>query len=253
MRFFTSLILLLFVGSVSAQLPRYFEEDRSNEGKVFLIQLNYGGNISAGDLADRFGGHFHTGGKLELLTAKDYIIGAQSYFMFGSNIKEDVIATLYNSDGFIFGENGSVAELQLRQRGLYVGGNIGKIFRINESQRSGIRATIGAGLYQHKVRIQDDPLVFVPFLNDEYKRGYDRLSNGFALSQFIGYQHLGRKRRLNFMIGVEVIEAFTQSRRSFDYDLRASDTASRLDISIGFQLGWTLPMYIGENADAIQY
>lgn len=253
MRIFTLIVTLMMAVQLTAQMPDYYFQERSNEGGVILIQLNYGFNVSAGDLADRFGNHFHAGGKLEYLGAKDYLIGAQSYFIFGQNVKEDVLSTVYNDDGLIFGTNGAVAEIQLRQRGLYVGGHVGKIFRLNKSKRSGIRVTAGAGLYQHKVRIQDDPLVVVPYLDKEYKKGYDRLTNGLALTQFIGYQHLGQRRRLNFTVGIEFTEGFTQSRRSFDYDLRTQDTASRLDFNIGFQVGWTLPIYVGENADNIQY
>lgn len=251
-RFFFSLYVFLGL-CAHAQVPDFYFEERSNEGGVVLADFTYSVHLPAADLADRFGTHYSVGGKVEYLTAKDYLIGLQSHFIFGSKIKEDVLAPLYNEAGFIFGSNGGVAELQLRQRGLYIGGHVGKVFRLNKAQRSGIRATIGAGLYQHKIRVQDDPLVFIPFLSDEYKKGYDRLTNGLGLTQFVGYQYLGRKRRLNFLAGIELTQGFTQSRRSFNYDTREVDTASRFDFSVGFQIGWVLPFYIGENADAIEY
>jgi hypothetical protein len=237
----------------SAQSPNYYFEERSNEGNVLLINFSFAGHLPEGDLADRYGLHSSAGGGVEFLTGKNYIFGLTSHFIFGNNIEEDVLAPLYNEDGFIFGANGTVAELQLRQRGLYIGGHLGKLFRLFENHRSGIRLTVGAGLYQHKIRIQDDPLVVVPFLSSEYKKGYDRLTNGLGLTQFVGYQHLGRRRRMNFMIGFEFTEAFTQNRRSFNYDTRVSDTESRLDLSIGLKIGWTLPLYIGENEDLIEY
>ena len=253
MRIFTFILSIFFTCQLMAQRPNYYFEERSNEGRVILIQFTYSTHIPAADLADRYGTHYSAGGKLEYLTGKDYIFGLQSHFIFGAKVKEDVLSALYNDDGLIFGDNGNVADLQLRQRGLYIGGHLGKIFRLDKENRSGIRATVGAGFYQHKIRIQDDPLVFIPFLNDQYKKGYDRLTNGLGATQFIGYQHLGRKRRLNFIIGMELTEGFTKSRRSFDFDTRSRDTASRFDMSIGFQIGWTLPLYVGENADGIEY
>jgi hypothetical protein len=55
------------------------------------------------------------------------------------------------------------------------------------------------------------------------------------------------------MIGLELTQAFTQSRRSYNFDTRSTDTESRQDFLTGFKIGWTLPLYLGENADEINY
>ena len=248
-------VLLCFItSSAMAQLPRYHQQqEKNNEGTVMTVNILFGGHLTVGDLADRFGSHASTGLGIDFVTSKDWVVGTHGVFYFGSKVKEDVISSLRDPNGLIFGANGDLSAVGLKQRGIQIEGHLGKIFRINQKRRSGIRATIGGSFYQHKVRIQDDPVVAIPQLSKEYKRGYDRLSNGFGLTQFIGYQHLGKMRRANFIIGLELTEAFTQNRRNFNFDTRSEDTASRFDMIYGFRIAWMLPFYLGENAEDIRY
>lgn len=253
-KFYLLLISLFVMGnSASAQLPRYYQQqEKNNEGNILTANIIFGAHKSAGDLADRFGNHLSTGLGMDFITHKDWLLGAQGIFYFGSDVKENVIASL-ETDGLIFGGIGDIASIELRQRGIQFEGHVGRIFRLNAKKRSGIRTTIGGGFYQHKVRIQDDPVVSVPQLDKNYKKGYDRLSNGFGFTQFIGYQHLGSMRRANFIIGIELTEAFTKNRRSFNYDTRSTDDKSRLDLVVGIRAAWLLPFYLGETAEDIRY
>ena len=230
------------------------DQERTNQGRILLLNFTYGGHLPGGDLADRFGGNFSAGGSFDYLTSKNLILGLQADFMFGTEVKTDVLAPLRNDDGLIFDDNGSPADIRLRQRGIHLGLHVGKIFPVSKSnRRSGIRATIGGGFLQHKIRLQDDPQATVALVSGDYKKGYDRLSNGLALTQFLGYQGLSKNRRINFMAGFEFTQAFTQSRRSFNYDTRSVEKDKRLDLLFGFRIGWTLPLYIGENPDEIYY
>jgi hypothetical protein len=248
------IFVFLLLPGLMAYGQRVWEKERNNEGAVLLMNVMYGGHLPEGDLKDRFGGNFSAGLGLELLTQKNYLFGVQTHFHFGSEVKEDVLAPLRSEEGLIFDEGYLIADVKLRQRALYFGGHIGKIFRLNqEGGRSGLKATIGAGFLQHKIRVQDAPLTSVPQLSKEYKKGYDRLTNGLALSQFIGYHHLDPKRLVNFLAGFEFTQAFTQNRRSFNFDTRTKEDRSRLDLLFGFRIGWTLPFYVGESADDIQY
>ena len=245
---------VFMVGNVFAQLPRYYQEaPKNNEGTVMTVNILFGGHATAADLSDRFGSHLSTGLGLDLISKNDWLAGIQGVFYFGSNVNEDVLFSLRNPDGLIFGGNGDIATIQLRMRGIYLGGHVGRMFRFNSKKRSGIRATIGAGLYQHKVRIQDDPVVAVPQLNKTYKKGYDQLSNGLGLTQFIGYQHLGAMRRANFIIGIELTQGFTQNRRSFDFESRTEINNSRFDLAVGIRAQWLIPFYLGESAEDIRY
>ncbi|HFA49531.1 MAG TPA: hypothetical protein ENJ95_11005 [Bacteroidetes bacterium] len=251
---FLPILMLFFASAAFAQLPRYYrQQPKNNEGDLMTVNMYFGGHNTAGDLSDRFGDHASAGLGLDYITAKGFIMGVQGSFYFGTKVREDVIAGLRNESGLIFGNLGGIADIQLRQRGLYVGGHVGKLFRLKKELRSGIRATAGAGFYQHKIRIQDDPLVSVALLSSEYKKGYDRLSNGLGFTQFVGYQYLGKIRRVNFLVGLELTEGFTKNRRNFNFDTRSADTKTRFDFAYGFRVAWLLPFYIGEEGESIRY
>ncbi|MEM6697029.1 MAG: hypothetical protein AAF599_01440 [Bacteroidota bacterium] len=225
-----------------------------NEGNGILLNFSYGYQLPFEDMEERFGnnGVGHIG--VEYWTKNSLILGLEGSFLFGSTVKQDVIAGLRTQEGFIIGNDRDVADIRLRQRGFYAGGLIGKLFPLLENNnRSGIRATLGLGLLQHKIRIQDDPQRDVAALSTEYKKGYDRLTNGLALNQFIGYQHLANDRLLNFSAGVEFIQGFTQNRRSFNFDTQMQDTQMRLDVLLALRVTWVLPFYLNETAGDIIY
>ena len=69
------------------------------------------------------------------------------------------------------------------------------------------------------------------------------MSNGISLSQFVGFHHYGNKNRVNFSVGLEFIEGFTQSRRDYNVDLMMKDTSNRLDGLVGLKASWIIPIY----------
>ncbi len=258
--FWAILPALLTTGPVFAQMPSQRAKPRAsqapaNTDKALLLHITYAFQTPGGDLKDRYGYNFDVGGGLEWMTAKsNWIFGLDGGYLFGSTVKTDVLAGLRTPEGYIIGNDRAYADIQLRERGFHSTLLVGKLFSLSEvNKRSGIRATIGGGFIQHSIRIQDDPSRSVPQLSKEYKKGYDRLTNGVLLTQFIGYQYLGADRRANFFAGIECSQGFTQSRRDFNFDTRSSDTAKRLDLLFGIRVGWTLPFYLNSNPDSIYY
>ncbi len=243
------LALLLLTASFTA--PVLAQSAPANTGNALLLPLNYAFQLPGADMAERFGGNFSLGGGLEYLTAKqNWFIGLQGQFLFGSTVKTDVLAELRTPEGFIYGNNKSVADIQLRERGFYAGVHIGKLLPLSAANpRSALRLSFGAGLLQHKIRIQEDPIAAVPQLEGAYEKGYDRLSNGLALKQFIGYQMLGTEGRINFYAGLEFMQGFTRSRRDFQFDLRGAPEEERLDLLFGLRVGWILPFYLRKGEE----
>ncbi len=226
-----------------------------NIGYGILFHIGLGGQLPSGDLQERFGPNMNFGGGLELITEKsNVILGVESYYLFGTDVRTNVLSNLQTPDGFIIGNDRSYADIQLRQRGFYLGILLGKLFSLSATNpRSGLRITGSVGLLQHKIRIQDDPIRAVPQLFGDYKKGYDRLTNGLAFNECIGYQVLSTDRRVNFFIGIECTQAFTQSRRDFNFDTRSRDDTKRFDLLTGIRAHWILPFYIGKSASEIYY
>ncbi len=248
------LLLNLFF-LIVCQSNSYAQDERQNLGNLIAMNFQFGAGVPAGDLSDRFGTTLSIGTGMDLITEKNnFIFGWKGDFHFGNTVKDNILGGLA-PEGFIFGNGLSPAtELRRAQRGFYLGGHIGKIFPLSsQNTRSGLRITLGAGLLQHKIRLQQDPSNFVNQIAGDYAKGYDRLSNGLALRQFVGYQLLGNDKLVNFTIGLEFIQGFTQNRRSFNIDEMRADTDKRLDLLIGVKVGWTLPFYIGESTGEIYY
>lgn len=228
--------------------------EAQNIGNAVLVNMFYGFAFPAADLADRFDYGFEAGLGVDYMLENNFLFGVQGGIVFGSQVKEDVISSLRTPAGSIIGNNRLYASVQLRMRGLNASAHVGKLFGIlKDNPRSGIRATFGMGLFQHRVRIQEDPESFVPQLSGDYKKGYDRLSNGLSLTQFIGYQHLSTNGLLNLTFGFEFVEAFTQSRRDINFDTMSADTSMRFDMLIGMKLGYTLPFYSGKGDGDVFY
>ncbi len=248
-RFTLLILIVLFSGlSLKAQLQE------NNKLNILAINITYASQWPAVDMKDRFGNNLEIGLGLDYITKeKNYIFGITGNFHFGNKVNENTLESIENDDGNIVGVDQAAAIVSLKQRGLYAGLHIGKIFQISGSNaRSGLRVTIGAGLLQHKIRLQDD-LQTVNLLKGDYRKGFDRLSNGLAFHQFIGYELFSNNRLLNFLIGVECYEAFTKSRRSYDYGSMSVDTKERFDILFGVKAGWILPLYLNFDPDEIYY
>lgn len=244
-------LLLVFSSALAAQNNDY----RINKGSAFLFQLGYAAHQPGGDMSLRYGRHFSLNGGVDYIsTESNWIFGFGYNYYFGNEVRENVLANIVTDQGFIIGNDRDYADIQLRMRGFYAGLRAGKLFSIGlPNPRSGIRVTVGAGLLQHRIRVQDDPVRQVPQLSDEYKKGYDRLSNGLALSQFIGYQVLSRNRRVNFYAGLELTQAFTQNRRDFNFDTMTKDETARVDLLTGLRLAWIVPLYFGQLASEEVY
>lgn len=212
--------------------------------KVFLLGPSFAFQLPGGNLADRFGHNFNVGGSFMRKLKSNWLLGIEGQFIFGDQLKENHIMDSINTQqGFLIGTNGGYADVFLYERGFHFFVKAGKIFPVFKSNpNSGIMATVGAGLLQHKIRIENDDNN-VPQVHDDYVKGYDRLTNGLSITEFIGWIHLGGNRIANFSAGFEFTQAFTQNRRSFNFDEMRQDDTKRLDLLYGFRASWYIPFY----------
>ena len=207
---------------------------------VRLLEFKYGVHFPAGDLADRFGANNDFGISIQSVgLEKKTFFGLEGYYLFGNTVKEDVISSLRTFDGSIIGIDGGPADVNVKERGYYIGVNAGKIFSTttHKNKLTGIRAQIGAGLLQHKIRVQDNSKTVVA-LEKPYLPGYDRLSNGPAIHLGLGYQYQSPRNNFHFHIMADLYGARTQSRRDFDVPTGGYLDQKRTDILGGFSLAY---------------
>lgn len=219
------------------------------------LNFHYSFQMPSADLAKMYGNSMAVGGGAEYFNWKTGIIaGAESWYLWGNEVLIDPLRNIRSSEGEVLAEQ-SFAPISLKQRGFFVGGHIGKLFRLHLSEKylGGIRVTLGSGFLEHYIRIQDDQNYSAPQVAGYYKNGYDRLTNGLAINGFIGYQMMSFNRRTNFFVGLEWTKGFTKNRRGFNFDTRSVDNETRNDLLFGLRAGWILPILATERADKIEY
>ncbi|MBC7774606.1 MAG: hypothetical protein H7246_04145 [Phycisphaerae bacterium] len=243
--------LSFFASTLFAQTaPEVKKPGRDGKSKGVLAHFALGGHLPAGDLADRFGVNGSLGAGTEFITPKNWAFGLEGAFLFGSKVKEDPLSILRTPAGDIIGNDRNIAVTRVQERGMYLGATIGKLLTFSD-KRAGLRLTLGGGWAQHSIRVLDDSRS-VAQIKGEYKKGYDRLCGGPALQQFVGWQHLGYGRDVSWMLGFEFNQAFTETRRDWDFSEMRKLEGKRLDLRFGVRLAWTLPFYTG-NAEEIYY
>lgn len=214
---------------------------------VFNLNIGYGFQLPQVDLKERFGFLNTVGVEAHYYRNNFYIAGGWHY-LFGYKVKEDNILDKIESSvtNEVIGYNGSIGEnprILLNESGYLVPLRVGKVFPklqfFAKNNYSGVYTEIGTQFIQHKISIQvkDDN---VPQLTKEYLKGYDRLTNGFGLIQGVGYKYYSKNKTMNFYFGVELSENFTQNRRDWNFDQGLKDDKKRMDVLLGFKIGYML-------------
>lgn len=238
-RNFLIVFFFLFFGFFKAKA----QSVKDSAFRIILTGVHVSGQLPQADLAKRFGENLSIGADFIWKTKKNFLFGFEGSYFFGKKVRDDVVASLKNADGFITDNEGYPADLRLTERGWNIYANFGKVFsKLGHNPNSGLMITLGAGYMQHKVKLYDANKK-VAAVRGDLAKGYDHLTGGFALTQFIGYQYLSNNRLANFNVGFEFYEGFTQSFRGFNYNTGLIDNAKRTDVLVGLRFTWILPLY----------
>ena len=208
------------------------------------FSFHFGWQWPSGDMEERFGSNGVAGASFNIKDRRNFIYGIDFSYMFGTEVKEPgLLQNLYTDNGEILDNEGQVAPVFIQQRGYNLMLSVGKIFPwFGPNPNSGVMLKTGIGFMQHKIRIEHQENFINP-LEGDYIKGYDRLTNGLAFSQFLGYYYMSNSRLANFYLGVEFIQGLTQGRRDFNFDTRTVDDEKRLDLLNGVKFGWIVPLY----------
>lgn len=208
--------------------------------------IQYGLNLTGGDLADRYGLTNTLGGFAGYKTKRNWILGLDGNYIFGNDIRIDgLLENLRDESGNITNTSGGPAIVLLFNRGFHINGSIGKVFPIlSPNPNSGIMVQLSAGYLWHKLRIetQEDD---VPQLQGDYLKGYDRLTIGVNTAQFIGYSFMANQGIYNFYAGFYFQQGFTQNQRTEFWDFPGYEVPQdlRTEFLYGFRVGWLIPIY----------
>jgi len=220
-----------------------------------MLHIHYGLNLPLADMSDRFGLSNSLGAGFGVKTQKNVVIGLEGSYLFSRNVKEtDMLENITGETGSLISASGLLATYTFSQKGFSLQLQGGKIIPFKKPNiNSGLMVLLGAGYLQHKIGIEVNDNE-APMLSKEYKKGYDRLTNGFMLTQFIGYFFVDSKhKRINCYAGVEIMEAFTKNRRSWNYDEQRKDDNVRKDIFVSIKFGWVIPFYRSQTEKFYYY
>lgn len=235
------LLLSLFLVPVIVFGQRNVRDSSLN---MVISGINYKFNLTDGDLENRWGYNSSIGFDLQYKFKSNLTLGLDGAFIFGNQFKEpEIFDDVVNSYGTITSLGGTPADVLFLMRGASANASVGYIFnRLGNNPNSGLWINVGAGYLMHKIRIEsiyDD----VPQLEGDNRKGYDRLTMGFATKQFIGYLFQHDYKFLNFYIGLEFVQGFTHNVRNYNFDLEGPDPGLKYDFLHSVKVGWMIPIY----------
>jgi hypothetical protein len=208
------------------------------------VDIHFGYHGAGGDLADRFRDNLALGIGFHIKSKTNWYYGVKGTYIFGNRVLEPgLMQNLFTDQGEILDDQGVPSIVSAQERGYHLSLNGGRLFPIiGKNKNSGLLIYGGIGFLQHKIRLEHQESTIAQ-LEGEYLKGYDRLTNGFAANQFLGYFNMSNSRVVNFYIGLEAIEGWTEGRRAINFDTGTIDNEPRFDMLLGLRFGWVLHLY----------
>lgn len=223
-----------------------------------IINANASVDKPFGDMAKRFGTSYRLGPALTYKTKKNWIFGAKGDFIVGNLVKEDsLLANVRDKYSGKFNgklveminNNGQREGVPVYERGYMVAVQLGKIINLSkERPDDGLLLLTSVGFMQHKINIYNSNKD-ISAIGGNYLKGYDRLTNGWFIGEYVGYCYFAKNKLLNFNLGLDAALGFTKCRRDYLYDVMRTDDKQRYDILVGLRLGWMIPVFKRHSED----
>jgi hypothetical protein len=247
------MVLILIIGSGAGMgSPVALAQTRAKADTALTVPmfvLGGGYDLPGGDFAKRFGPGPAAQAGVWVKTKGGWLLGFDYGFRFTGKVREGILDSIRLRDvstpNQLIGSDGLYSDVRVTGRGYTLMLSAGRVWPIRlpgAGANAGLYTTLGAGFWQHKINFEDVGKSAVQ-LRDDYVKGYDRLTNGPALTERVGYLYLSAKRRINFFVNLEATQGFTQSRRAWDFSTQRHDTSHRLDLQFGIRAGWLFCVY----------
>lgn len=236
------IVCLFYSNSINSQ----------NSQRLGLI-FSYGLDLPGGDLADRFGINYNPGLDIDYFQNEKWFFGIHGHMLIGPIVKEDVISNIRTSDGGFVSQQQDLAVITMKQRGFLVGIHGGRFIKLNKGKnKHGIRLRLGSSIMTHYIIFNNETASTNQLLGD-YTKGYDRLTRGITLEEFIGYQYINESGSLNTFIGFNFVHGFNKNLRPYDFDTRIRDEARKFDQLFGIRVGFTINLYETGKGEEVYY
>jgi len=234
---------IIFVGTANAQ--------RDSAISYPLVTVHYGFQFPGGDMLQRFGPNSNMGVGFYYKTKHNIMCGVQWNYLFANQVKEDsLFKGVLTPEASIIDMDGKNGSYKIMERGHLFSLSLGYMFNTHQNKNSGIVTMVSLIGMQHKIRVHNNTNN-IPQINNEYKQGYDHLTNGLGVGVFLGYMFMSAKNYTNFYGGFDASVGFTKNRR-YNFNTSSVDNTLRYDILSGVRVGIILPLY-SKNTDGKFY
>jgi len=236
---------LLFVLTSIISITGFSQAPGRDSLSAWMIEAGITYYGTAGELGERLNSGSSAGIGASYKTKSNWIYSLEASYLYSNNIADPgAVLSGFKAEGQrILNTVGNLANLNVDHRGFEGFAVIRKTLPwLNANPNSGFQLGLGAGAttFWYNVTSNDQS---VPQIQDEYDKGYDRLSAGFAMKQAISYQYLSRKRTINFRISFVVGQTFTEDLRGYNYSTGKRITGSQFSLTYGLKAHWILPIY----------
>ena len=217
---------------------------RDTSIQIISFQFGYGSFLTAANMDEKANLLHNFGPSLSFKTSNNWLIQSHLNLFLGHKSLENETANMVFSEiGLPINSEGLLEEVGSRFQGFAVCFDVGKLIIPSDyNKNSGLWLSAGLGFIQHRLKFVYGGQL-VTQLEEPYVKGYDRLTNGLLINQFIGYRRYSNKNNFNYTIGIEINEGLTQNRRSWNYDTFDPMNEARLDMYYGLKFNVILPFY----------
>jgi|TARA_B100000959_G_scaffold285573_1_gene360748 hypothetical protein len=217
---------------------------QGKQNTLNTILFEYTHQFPFGDLAKDYGDNSSISMGYMEKTKQNWIFEIDGSYIFGYKIKsENLFDGIATKNEEIINKDGLFANVLTYERGFSIFLNGGKAFTFYEGNETGIYLFSGIGYMQHKIRIQTQEDI-IPHLDDEYKKGYDRLSGGISAKFNANYMYFSKRNNVKLYAGLELTKGWTKNLRSYNFDEMSYTSANyRNDILVGIKAGVIIPIF----------
>jgi len=228
-----------------------FGQQKDSASSGFLFQLSYAGQLPGGDLGKLFGFNSNVQGGVQYKTKSNWIFGAEFSYIFGNYLRDlGILDSIATGNGNVIANDGNYPGISYFEKGFDIQLTVGKLFPVSRNLNSGILTVLSVGYIQYHLDIQA-PSDWTPQISGNYLQGYEHLTAGACLTEFVGYQYISKKSFLAFFGGFEFTEAMAKSLQ-YDFETNSKNPNYKFTMLSGIRVGWILPI-LQDNTKAPKF
>jgi hypothetical protein len=225
----------------------------AQKNKQSAITFGYTHQFPIGKLSERFGDNSSIGFSFFKEKENNLFYGVEGGYLFSSNVKDSsIFENITTSNGAIIGADGTYSNINLMQRGFDIHAFLGYAYHPKENNLSGVYLSLALGFLQHQIFI-DTKGENVPQLDEDYKKGYDYLTNGISTKWELSYKYYSSNGKFQMYTGINMTNAFTKNKRPYLFDKQKyTSNIGSWDNLLGVNIGVIIPIH-RKNEEEFHY